>query len=362
MSCSRRCSAPEILLAIGYPALGADALGEDLAWLVSRPPHCSARGPGHEGRSPRALTVTAVLRGDKRNAGVQQREGAGGTHKGRDTQTVLPTHLLTAVPAAQSPTLPPAAVMILPLVLLLLLATAFPTARGQAVSIDYTPVITARELEGKITSSTFVLEQPRCVFNDSVSNTDEIWLVVALSNAISTFTNPTSLQSLPAFQKFPGSPHYMTMGTSSLNYPCEKSSGQITVLRVGNETGCVSDTTRPDCNGPLPGPGPYRVKFLAMSPVTGPTAETLWSDPILLKAGKDPATIDTWPGKRSAGMIVITTILSILLAILLACFIAVLTYGCMDIAESTEIMGKQDPVTVKRYNTHHIYDQPALKH
>uniref|UniRef100_K7FJX3 Uroplakin 3B n=1 Tax=Pelodiscus sinensis TaxID=13735 RepID=K7FJX3_PELSI len=154
----------------------------------------------------------------------------------------------------------------------------------------------------------------------------------------------------------------MTMGTSSLNYPCEKSSGQITVLRVGNETGCVSDTTRPDCNGPLPGLGPYRVKFLAMSPVTGPTAETRWSDPILLKAGKDPATIDTWPGKRSAGMIVITTILSILLAILLACFIAALTYRCMDIAESTEIMGKQDPVTVKRYNTHHIYDQPALKH
>ncbi|KAG6937664.1 uroplakin-3b-like, partial [Chelydra serpentina] len=58
---------------------------------------------------------------------------------------------------------------------------------------------------------------------------------------------------------------------------------------------------------------------------------------------------------------VITTILSILLAILLACFIAALVYGCSsDISESAEIMGKQDPVTVKRYNTHHIYNQPAF--
>uniref|UniRef100_A0A674I9M4 Uroplakin-3b-like n=1 Tax=Terrapene triunguis TaxID=2587831 RepID=A0A674I9M4_9SAUR len=223
-------------------------------------------------------------------------------------------------------------------------------------TIEYEPAITALALEGNVTSSTFVLEQPRCVFNKTVSDTDEIWLVVSLSSAISSFTRPISLQSLPSFQKFPENPQYMTMGTSSFNYPCENSSGQITVLRVGNETGCVSDTSRPDCNGPLPGPGPYRVKFLAMSPATGPKAETKWSAPITLKTGKDPARIDTWPGRRSAGMIVITTILSILLAVLLACFIA-----ASDISESAEIMDKQDPVTVKRYNTHHIYDQPAFK-
>uniref|UniRef100_A0A8C4WPH3 Uroplakin 3B n=1 Tax=Gopherus evgoodei TaxID=1825980 RepID=A0A8C4WPH3_9SAUR len=120
------------------------------------------------------------------------------------------------------------------------------------------PEITALAPEGNITSSTFVLEQPHCVFNNTVSDTDEIWLVVSLSSAISNFTNPTSLQSLPPFWQFPETPNYMTMGTSSLNYPCEKSSGQITVLRVGNETGCVLDRSRPDCNGPLPGPGPYR--------------------------------------------------------------------------------------------------------
>uniref|UniRef100_A0A8C3RXN3 Uroplakin 3B n=1 Tax=Chelydra serpentina TaxID=8475 RepID=A0A8C3RXN3_CHESE len=291
------------------------------------------------------------------------------------------------------------------------------------ITIDYVPEITLLALEGKNTSSTFVLEQPRCVFNDTVSDIDEIWLVVSLSNAggsviagatdmalpwspdglatgrqmrlasppcpaepllardpahtpaasspligdwgclwrrdcagcrgrhvlacrdaagpdrarrvghgptelpgchssdplepslirivsvtlervhwcqktsfssslrgchsgvtplksllpllsirskefhllftvvpaaISRFTRPTSLQSLPAFQQFPENPNYMTLGTSSLNYPCDNGLGQITVLRVGNETGCVFDTSRPDCNGPLPGPGPYR--------------------------------------------------------------------------------------------------------
>ncbi|XP_074830726.1 LOW QUALITY PROTEIN: uroplakin-3b-like [Natator depressus] len=293
----------------------------------------------------------------------RREEGTGGTYRGRDTETIQPV-ILSALPhqllRRQEPRSTTAAGMSL-LLALLLLATTTCTVRGQVLTIDYEPAITLLALEGNITSSTFVLEQPRCVFNQTVSDTDEIWLVVSLSRAISSFTRPTSLQSLPAFQQFPENPNYMTMGTSSLNYPCEKSSGQITVLRVGNETGCVLDTSRPDCNGPLPGPGPYRVKFLAMSPATGPKAETKWSAPITLKRGKDPAPIDTWPRRRSAGMIVITTILSILLAILLACFIAALVYGCLDLSECAEIMGKQDPVTVKRYNTHHIYDQPASK-
>ncbi|XP_067393923.1 LOW QUALITY PROTEIN: uroplakin-3b-like protein 1 [Emydura macquarii macquarii] len=292
----------------------------------------------------------------------RRREGAGGTHRGRDTETVLPEILPTLMCQPLSRTEPcftSAATMTLPLALLLL-AMATCRTRGQPVRpVDYQPVITAPELEGRITSSTFVLEQPRCVFNQTTM--DEIWLVVAFSNTISNFTNPTSLQHLPAYQQFPESPHYMTLGTSLWNYPCGSNSGQITVLRVGNETGCVLNTSRPDCNGPLPGPGPYRVKFLAMNPQTGPTAETQWSAPITLKTGKDPAAIDTSPRRRSAGMIVITTLLSLLLAVLLACFIAALIYGCSDISESAEIMGKQDPVTVKRYNTHHIYDQPPYE-
>ena len=48
--------------------------------------------------------------------------------------------------------------------------------------IAYVPQITAWDLEGKITATTFSLEQPRCVFDEHVSNKDTIWLVVAFSN------------------------------------------------------------------------------------------------------------------------------------------------------------------------------------
>lgn len=48
--------------------------------------------------------------------------------------------------------------------------------------IPYTPQITARDLGGKVTATTFSLEQPRCVFDEHASSNDTIWLVVAFSN------------------------------------------------------------------------------------------------------------------------------------------------------------------------------------
>uniref|UniRef100_A0A8B9SET2 Uncharacterized protein n=1 Tax=Apteryx owenii TaxID=8824 RepID=A0A8B9SET2_APTOW len=62
--------------------------------------------------------------------------------------------------------------------LLLLLATA-PGAPG-LTSIDYVPTLTNRTLGGRTTASTFVLEQPRCVFGDAQRGA-QIWLVVALA-------------------------------------------------------------------------------------------------------------------------------------------------------------------------------------
>ncbi|TFK12905.1 jun dimerization protein 2 [Platysternon megacephalum] len=60
--------------------------------------------------------------------------------------------------------------------------TRLDLAASLVVTIDREPAITSLALEGNITSSTFVLEQPRCVFNETVSDTDEIWLVVSLSS------------------------------------------------------------------------------------------------------------------------------------------------------------------------------------
>lgn len=48
--------------------------------------------------------------------------------------------------------------------------------------IPYTPQITAWDLEGKVTATTFSLEQPRCVLDGLAGVASTIWLVVAFSN------------------------------------------------------------------------------------------------------------------------------------------------------------------------------------
>ncbi|XP_009069376.1 PREDICTED: uncharacterized protein LOC103798847, partial [Acanthisitta chloris] len=140
----------------------------------------------------------------------------------------------------------------LPLLLLLL-----PVAHG-VDKVKYTPALTKTPLKGLKTTSTFVLEQPRCVFGDYKNAV--IWLVVATDKGASTFNNsvmPGTNET--AYQGFPDPvPAYMTLNLTLANYACPKPKGEITVLRVGSETSCVGNETRPTCNGPLPGPGPYR--------------------------------------------------------------------------------------------------------
>ncbi|KFR01276.1 Uroplakin-3b-like, partial [Nipponia nippon] len=232
----------------------------------------------------------------------------------------------------------------LPLLLLLLAA-----AHGLA-NLTYVPTLASTPLGGLTTTSTFVLEQPRCVFTQ-LQDDAVIWLVVAVPEAVENFNNSMG-PGTPhwAFQNFPTSAHaYMTLNTTILNYPCPKPPGEITVLRVGSETSCIEDKTRPTCNGPLPGPGPYRVKFLALDG-SKPVAETAWSEPITLRTAQPLSSIPVMGSGHSAGMIALTSILSILFAILLAGLVAMLGFW-----------GKPEAVTVRRYNTHHAYDQPAAR-
>lgn len=162
-----------------------------------------------------------------------------------------------------------------------------------ADTLSYKPTLASSSLGGLITTSTFTLEQPRCVFSEDPSN-PVIWLVVTTPKgrwgAVGSSPGQGCAQGSPsspqgsiltpvpipaavpifndsiepgsperAFQGFPSSaPAYMTLNTTLLNYPCTKRPGDITVLRVGSETNCAEDETRPTCNGPLPGPGPYR--------------------------------------------------------------------------------------------------------
>ncbi|NXL60305.1 UPK3L protein, partial [Chordeiles acutipennis] len=226
---------------------------------------------------------------------------------------------------------------------------------------QYKPKLADPSLGGLKTTSTFVLEQPRCVF-DKVQGDIVIWLVVAVPEAVPRFNNSVGPGTPErAFQGFPTSaPAYMTLNTTLLNYPCPKPPGDITVLRVGSETTCTKDKKRPTCNGPLPGPGPYQVKFLALNG-SEPVAETSWSEPITLRTARPFSSIPTTGSGHSAGMIALTAILSILFAILLAGLLAMLVFWSSDTCGGSSTFTKPEMVTVQRYNTHHVYDQPAAR-
>ncbi|NWH51440.1 UPK3L protein, partial [Fregata magnificens] len=242
------------------------------------------------------------------------------------------------------------------LLFLLLLATAHGLDK-----LPYKPTLASPTMGGLKTTSTFVLEQPRCVFTEAQANA-VIWLVVAVPKAVAKFNNSVGPGTPErAFQRFPTSaPAYMTLNTTLLNYPCPKPPGEITVLRVGSETSCTRDEKRPTCNGPLPSPGPYRVKFLALEG-SKPVAETGWSEPITLRTAQPPNSIPVMGRGHSAGMIALTSILSILFAILLAGLLAMLVFWGSDACGGSSTFNKPEAVTVRRYNTHHVHDQAAAQ-
>lgn len=241
--------------------------------------------------------------------------------------------------------------------LCLLVALVWPQPCPSLELIPYTPQITPGDLEGKVTATTFSLEQPRCVLDGHARAADTVWLVVAFSNASRDFQNPKTLAEIPAFPQLLTDGHYMTLPLSLDQLPCEDPVGDIPVLRVGHDPDCLADLHQPSyCNTPLPGPGPYRVKFLLMDAGGSPQAETRWSDPITLHQGKSPGSIDTWPGRRSGDMIVITSILSSLAGLLLLAFLAASTvrFSSLWWPEEVPEQLRIGSFMGKRYMTHHI--------
>ncbi|XP_044603463.1 uroplakin-3b-like protein 2 isoform X5 [Equus asinus] len=176
--------------------------------------------------------------------------------------------------------------------LLLLLTSLQPGAGLEHIS--YVPQLSNATLTGTVTQSTFTLEQPRGQFSHpSISDFDAIWLVVARGNATQNFTAPRSAEDTPVPADFPQRGYYLTLMANRALYAGSQPSTQLRVLRVGNDTRC-SPRTR-GCNHPLPGPGPYRVKFLVMSD-RGPVAETQWSSETRLQQGPPgcPRASECW--------------------------------------------------------------------
>ncbi|MBZ3875105.1 Uroplakin-3b [Sciurus carolinensis] len=240
--------------------------------------------------------------------------------------------------------------------LLLLLVLSWLQSSLSLELIPYKPQVAAWDLEGKVTATTFSLEQPRCVFDGHASTVDTIWLVVAFSHASRDFQNPQTLAEIPDSSRLLTHGHYMTLPLSLDQLPCEDSvgvRGGVPLLRVGNDFGCRQ---QPYCNVPLPGPGPYSVKFLLMDASGSPKAETEWSNPITLHQGKAPSSIDTWPGRRSGCMIVIASILSALTGLLLLAFLAASTmrFSSLWWPEEAPEQLRIGSFMGKRYMTHHI--------
>ncbi|XP_028662966.1 uroplakin-3b-like [Erpetoichthys calabaricus] len=234
--------------------------------------------------------------------------------------------------------------------LLALLPVGLVTA--QISQSTYLPQVTGSNVAGRITSTTFTLAQPVCYFDFQslgCTSTCEVWLVAAKSAAEKNlYDSEKTTQSV-------------TMMTSKLDifyvgsqsaYACNQTNNGQRVVRVGQNVDCVSNT----CNGPLPMGSTVNVKYFVVNPITNNVvSETPWSTNINLLSPTDPATIDTWFGKRSAGMVVITAILSTLTAILL---LLLLIMFCSTLRTEDPNLIKspinQDPYKIKRYDTHHV--------
>ncbi|XP_038202794.1 uroplakin-3b-like protein 2 [Arvicola amphibius] len=226
---------------------------------------------------------------------------------------------------------------------LLLMLLLLLVQRGAGLeSIGYAPQLSSTALLGRLTQSTFTLEQPLGQFeNVSLSDPDPIWLVVAHSNATKNFAAPQKVEDIYAPASFDHNGYYLTLRTSRVHYQGGQSSSQLRILRVGNDTKCSLKSL--GCNAPLPGAGPYRVKFLAMS-AKGPVAETEWSEEIYLQQAQ---TFPGAPGSRSKSTVIIIIFSSILLAVLLALFISA---SCWN----TPVSSPEEQVRMRQYHTHHM--------
>ncbi|NXK14304.1 UPK3B protein, partial [Herpetotheres cachinnans] len=221
--------------------------------------------------------------------------------------------------------------------------------------LPYVPRVPPTALPGKLTATTFALERPCCVFDRHANASDAVWLAVAFANASAAFRNPPSQADVPLYEQLPTTHSYMTLETTASAYACSALGRAL--LRVGGDTACRGQGNQDPCNGPLPSPGPYRVKFLVMG-CHGPKAETRWSEPILLPRASSLSTIDPTPARHSSDVVIIASILASLGAVLAAAVLG---------AVGAEVWGslhRRDSGTGtfahRSYRTHHI--PPALPH
>lgn len=212
----------------------------------------------------------------------------------------------------------------------------------------YIPKI-ASDLITNVTDNAFVLVQPNCIFNEYT--TTNVWLVIALNKSFSTLNDSDLGTPVPYASYINGLyQYYHTLLVSAGQYPCSTSN---TASKNVIQVGCESCTTNPFCNGKLSNKETYRVKFVLLNS-SGIFDETQWSSEISL-AQDIPFQGNVWPSGRSGGMIVVTSILSVLLAILLICLITALVFGSRDICFKRTILNEKSKASKMNFMSRSTY-------
>uniref|UniRef100_A0A7M4E375 Uroplakin 3A n=1 Tax=Crocodylus porosus TaxID=8502 RepID=A0A7M4E375_CROPO len=210
------------------------------------------------------------------------------------------------------------------------------------------------------TFTTVALEKPFCVFDGLLSpgKSYEVYLYAMMDSSNSAVTDNNSKPLDTTFQEVNGG-QLGPYKAAVLNVPdcasppkladirnVKKASDVLKqyLFRVGDDVSCLYDPNFLGvCNPPLASGTTYRFKYILVDVTSGIMKdETLWSEPIKTNSVKKSSTIDTWPGRRSGGMIVITSILSVLIFLLLAGLFASVFFA---------IMGSEDSATTE---TRHI--------
>uniref|UniRef100_A0A8D1M5U2 Uroplakin 3A n=1 Tax=Sus scrofa TaxID=9823 RepID=A0A8D1M5U2_PIG len=191
------------------------------------------------------------------------------------------------------------------------------------------------------TLTTVALEKPLCMFDSSAAlhGTYEVYLYVLVDSASSRNASvqdstKTPLSSTPqeteggrtgpykaaAFDLAPCSDLPSLDAVRDVSQASEILNAYL--VRVGINGTCLSDPNfRGLCNPPLSAATEYRFKYVLVNISTGLVQDqTLWSDPVRTNRLTPYSAIDTWPGRRSGGMIVITSILGSLPFFLLVGF------------------------------------------
>lgn len=216
------------------------------------------------------------------------------------------------------------------------------------------------------TLTTVALEKPLCMFDSSAAlhGTYEVYLYVLVDSASSRNASvqdstKTPLSSTPqeteggrtgpykaaAFDLSPCSDLPSLDAVRDVSQASEILNAYL--VRVGINGTCLSDPNfRGLCNPPLSAATEYRFKYVLVNISTGLVQDqTLWSDPVRTNRLTPYSAIDTWPGRRSGGMIVITSILGSLPFFLLVGFAGAIVLSLMDMGGADGEMTHDSQIT-----------------